>query len=135
MPRKAASSYVPVHMRPKFTGKRIEAPDELDAEQRAIFDGVVKSLPANWFHECNKQLLVEYAVAVAARRQALRIWNKVRLSADIEYVRQVSREMVDLSKLILALSRAMRLAQLSVKRQTITEHKDVAAPSRVWDAA
>lgn len=132
MPRRSASSYVPVHNRPKATGRKILPPDELDAEQREIFERVRDSLPTTWFHECNAQLLAEYAVAVAARRLCLKRWNEARSGDDRTLERQATAALLNGSQLILQLSKAMRLAQLSVKPQMVSEHKDVAAPARVW---
>lgn len=130
--RKAAASYVPVHRRPKFSGKRIEAPAELDAAQKAIFDKVANSLPADWFHTCNAQLLVEYAIQVDMRNHFVKRWHEARSANDLRVERELFKLLQSGAQLIERLARSMRLAQISVKHRETTTHKDVAAPKRVW---
>lgn len=122
-------------MRRKLTARKMVPPDELDDEQREVFEHIRNSLPADWFHTCNEQLLVEYSIAVTARRLCLVRWNEARAGDDRELERETTAQLRGASQLILQLSRAMRLAQLSVKPQAITTHKDVAATRRVWEAA
>src|SRR5262245_24746388 len=135
MPRTAASAYLPVHLRPKPTGKRVKAPADLGAEERAIFQEIVNSLPPDWFHDCNKRLLADYAVLVVIRKRFVEQMDAAAKAGDSLLQRALFKDIEAATKLTNQLLRSMRLAQLSVKHRETSKHVDVGASIGITDAA
>src|SRR5262245_15564437 len=115
MARTAASAYLPVSLRPKATGKRITPPDYLGPKECEIFNGIVASLPSDWFHDCNKHLLADYAGHVVIRSKLVEQMEAAASRGDLTTQRALYKDLQDGSKLMLQFLRSMRLTQKSTK--------------------
>src|SRR5262245_11879125 len=135
MPRKSINSYLPAHLRPKPSGKRVLPPPNLNPEACIIFNNIVASLPADWFHECNKLLLAHYAEHVVMRSQLCAQAEAAGKAGDLLTQRTIMRDLERGSKLLLQFLRSMRLAQVSTKKLEITKHTDVGATINITEAA
>ena len=135
MPRKSINSYLPAHLRPKPTGKRVLPPKDLGPRECEIFNGIVASLPADWFHECNKLLLAQYAEHVVMRSNLKSIAEDALKRGDLLTYRSIILQLERGSKLMLAFLRSMRLAQKSTMQRETTKHTDVSVTAEITKAA
>jgi hypothetical protein len=100
---------------PVIPGKRPPPPDDLTAEQQAIWSSITGRLPADWFNAENYPLLRELARHVDYSNWLAGAIEKVRATApdDLEGLRTLLRAHALQSERIAILSTKLKLTQRS----------------------
>lgn len=99
-------------------GQRPVAPKELDREQKAVWEAVVQTKPADWFTDDTLPLLVAYCKHVVTARKLGGVIDKfdVGLLEDPEHVKRYDKLLAMRereTRAVTALARSMRLTQQS----------------------
>jgi hypothetical protein len=95
--------------------RRPAPPEELNSEAAAVWRGIVEDMPADWFSEGSRPLLVQYCRHVVASRRIAELIATIEIDPEFD-VREYQRAMTmqdRCSASIGLLAVKMRLAQQS----------------------
>lgn len=128
MPRKSKAELSVVS--PVVVIPRPAAPDELTDEQAAVWEGLVSSLPGEWFPQATHGLLTQYCRHVIAANRINQIIERDE-GFDVDHFDKLLKMQERESRAIASLATRMRISQQSLYDKS--KRRKPAGP-RPWEA-